>query len=287
MKLVTYNVHFGQGTDERYDLSRIADEVSGADLIALQEVERYWRRSGMTDQVAEYASLFPDYYWIYGAGLDVDASTVQPDGSIVNRRRQFGNMLLSRYPILSSRNHLLPKWGAVEQMSLQRSALEGVIETPSGAVKFYTLHLHHIAPNLRMEQLEALLAVIDQAPRAGGVWCGTHPNQAAGWTDEPPPPMPAETIILGDFNFTFDSFEYQRIIGPFDPVRGRLVNVVGLADAWVAAGHAEHEGETVSGTGRIDYCFVSSWLAPKIRAAHVDAQAQGSNHQPLHIEIDL
>ena len=45
MKLVTYNVHFGQWKDERYDLSRIADEVSGADQAALPEVSRLsvWR----------------------------------------------------------------------------------------------------------------------------------------------------------------------------------------------------------------------------------------------------
>ena len=291
MNLVTYNIHFGLGKDDRYDLPRIANDVRGADLIALQEVERNWPRSDMTDQVAELAALLPDYYWIYGAGLDVDASTAEPNGRVDNRRRQFGNMLLSRYPILSSRNHLLPKWGTVEQFSLQRSALEGVVTLPSGSVKLYTVHLHHIAPSLRMEQLEALLQVIDQAPRSGGVWCGGHANPAAGWTDEPAPPMPAETLLLGDFNFTGESAEYERIIGPYDPQRGRLVNVAGLADAWVAAGHLETEGGTnISPDGqgrRIDYCFLSAWLAPRVRAAHVDMEAQGSNHQPLHIEIDL
>ncbi len=291
VKLVTYNIHFGLGKDERYDLPRIADEVRGADIIALQEVERNWQRSGMTDQVAAFAALLPDYYWIYGPGLDVDASVAGPDGRIDNRRRQFGNMLLSRYPILSSRNHLLPKWGTVDQVSLQRSALEGVVELESRPVKLYTLHLHHLAPSLRMEQVEALLQVIDQAPRSGGVWCGEHYNPAAGWTDDPAPPMPAETIILGDFNFNTESAEYERMIGPWDPLRGRLVNVAGLADAWVAAGHAETEGATnlaPDGQGRrIDYCFLSAWLAPRVQAAHVDMEAQGSNHQPLHFEIDL
>ena len=291
MKLVTYNIHFGLGKDDRYDLPRIADEVRGADLIALQEVERNWPRSGMTDQVAEFAGLFPDYYWIYGAGLDVDASVRGPNGHIDNRRRQFGNMLLSRYPFLSSRNHLLPKWGTVGQLSLQRSALEGVVALDSGPVKLYTTHLHHLAASKRMEQVETLLQVIDQAPRSGGVWCGTHYNPAAGWTDDPAPPMPAETIILGDLNFTCEAAEYERMIGPWNAQRGRLVNVAGLADAWVAAGHAETDGGTVfpaDGQGkRIDYCLLSAWLAPKVRTAQVDMEAQGSNHQPLHIEIDL
>src|SRR4029453_11376379 len=41
VKLVTYNIQFGLGRDNRYDLARIASEVSGADVIALQEVERF------------------------------------------------------------------------------------------------------------------------------------------------------------------------------------------------------------------------------------------------------
>jgi endonuclease/exonuclease/phosphatase family metal-dependent hydrolase len=40
MKIVTYNIQFGLGKDARFDLQRVADEVSDADIIALQEVER-------------------------------------------------------------------------------------------------------------------------------------------------------------------------------------------------------------------------------------------------------
>ncbi len=39
MKLVTYNIRYSLGQDQRYDLARIAASVTGADVIALQEVE--------------------------------------------------------------------------------------------------------------------------------------------------------------------------------------------------------------------------------------------------------
>lgn len=42
MKLVTYNIQFSRGKDGRYDLECIAGEAEGADVIALQEVERHW-----------------------------------------------------------------------------------------------------------------------------------------------------------------------------------------------------------------------------------------------------
>ncbi len=66
MKIVTYNIQFGSGKDGRIDLGRIAQTVDGADVIALQEVDRNWRRSGMTDQVAELTALLNGYHWVYG-----------------------------------------------------------------------------------------------------------------------------------------------------------------------------------------------------------------------------
>ena len=53
IKIVTYNIQFGQGRDGKVDLGRIIDSVKGADLIALQEVDRFWPRSGEIDQVRE------------------------------------------------------------------------------------------------------------------------------------------------------------------------------------------------------------------------------------------
>jgi len=43
MKIVTYNIQWGRGRDGEIDLDRIARTKQGADIIALQEVERHWR----------------------------------------------------------------------------------------------------------------------------------------------------------------------------------------------------------------------------------------------------
>ena len=94
MKIVTYNIQFGLGKDGRFDPERIASEVDGADIIALQEVERHWKRTGNVDQPARLGQILDRYYWAYGPYFDVDASTPQPDGTIKNVRRQFGNMIL-------------------------------------------------------------------------------------------------------------------------------------------------------------------------------------------------
>jgi len=41
MKLVTYNIQYTKGKYYRYDVDRIVQSVKGADVIALQEVERF------------------------------------------------------------------------------------------------------------------------------------------------------------------------------------------------------------------------------------------------------
>jgi endonuclease/exonuclease/phosphatase family metal-dependent hydrolase len=288
VKLVTYNIQYGLGKDGRYDLARIAAEVRDADIVALQEVDRHWPRSGCVDSPAVLGSLLPEHHWVYGANLDMDASYRDAAGRLVNRRRQFGTMILSRTPIASSRNHLLPKYGTLTQHSIQQGALEAVIVTErAGPVRIYSLHLSHLSNATRLPQVEALLDIHARAPGEGGAWCGGHPDPEAGWTEGGMPPMPAEAILMGDFNFEYDDPEYERIVGPATTQFGRLNRLTGFVDAWVAAGHREDEGATIGTGARIDYCFVSATLAPRVRAARIEDTATGSDHQPLWVEMDL
>jgi endonuclease/exonuclease/phosphatase family metal-dependent hydrolase len=290
VRLVSYNIQFGRGMDGRFDLDRIAAAIDGADIIALQEVERLAVRSGMVDQASELARRLPGYHWVYGPGLDLDASTTDAQGRPVHRRRQFGNMLLARTPILSSRNFVLPKFGTLVQLSLQRCALEGVVATPSGPVRFYSIHLTHLSDATRQPQIDAILDIHRRAPVEGGAWCGT-PGE--GWTEgQDPPAMPREAVLMGDFNMFAHSPLYDRIVGPVSPGYGRMNNPQGFVDAWVAAGHAEDAGATCVSDGpskgrRIDYCFVSAALAGRIRGAWIDEAAAGSDHQPIWTEVDL
>lgn len=286
MKLVSYNIQYGLGADGRYDLARIADEIRDADIIALQEVDRYWARSGMVDEPQVIADALGDRYWVYGANADMDASFRGSEGRLVSRRRQFGTMVLSRFPILSSRNFPLPKFATLTQHSIQQGMLETVIAVGEGALRVYSVHLSHLCAETRLPQVEAMLDIFARAPAEGGAWCGGHPDPAAGWTEGAMPPMPRDMVVMGDMNFTADSAEYARMIGPQAGQYGRLVNRDGLADAWVAGGNPEGEGSTHPQGGRIDHCFVSASQAGKVRRCWADKTAKGSDHYPLWTELD-
>ena len=290
MKLVTYNIQYGRGRDGRFDLDRIAAEIAGADVIALQEVERFWTRSGGVDQPSLIARHFPDHYWAYGPGIDLHLDSGGPGQAGARRRRQFGNMLLSSVPLLAVRHHLLPKFASLgPPMSLQRSALEAVIAAGAGHVRVYSVHLTHLSAATRFPQVDALLGVHANAAREGPPISGSGLGEE--WTlDGMPPPMPRDAILLGDFNMQPDSVEYERIVGPVSPYGGRITNPEGFVDAWVEAGNAIDAGPTAEVRGRparLDYCFVSAGLKERIRAVRVDADAVGSDHQPVWTDIDF
>ncbi len=50
MRVITYNIQFGMGRDGKIDLGRIIDAISEGDIIALQEVDVNWNRSGNVHQ---------------------------------------------------------------------------------------------------------------------------------------------------------------------------------------------------------------------------------------------
>ncbi|MBX2867462.1 MAG: endonuclease/exonuclease/phosphatase family protein [Acidiferrobacterales bacterium] len=286
MELVTYNIQYGKGQDDRIDLERIASEVSGADIIALQEVERFWPRSDMVDQVASLTKLISQHYWVYGPGVDAHLPGSTP---LDNHRCQFGNMILSRFPICFSRHHLLPKRGSTGPTSIQRSAIEATVEIEGARVRITSVHLTHLSSETRLPQVRKLLdihrsAVHEGAPVSGDISVLNMPDQ---FNDQR---IPTHAIMMGDFNAQPDSPEYQEIVGPISDYGGRISSPDGFVDAWCEAGHDRSLGAT-SDVNQIpavlDYCFVSSDLRDKIRSCRVDADATGSDHFPVWTSIDL
>ena len=303
MKVVTYNIRYGLGLDQRYDLERIADTVSGADIIAFQEVERFWRRSGMTDQPKNLGKLLNDYYWVYGPAFDVDASKRNSKGVIINRRRQFGPMIMSRWPILSSRLIQLPMLSTHTQLNMCTGVIEGIISTPLGPVRVYVMHLSSVSSRERLLQIDYLFDVYKRSFQNSVVWSGNgqsdDPIEAENfiqqdWCNgESTPPEPKHTLFMGDFNSTEESAEYIRFAGEIDPLYGRGMHSDDLLDSWSIA--KERIGNPITwwpdppnrppGYGlRLDYCFVSTDLASKISKTWVDVEATGSDHKPYWVE---
>jgi len=229
VKIVSYNIHYAIGKDDRYDLERIAAAVEGADIISLQEVERHYDTPQSPSQPEDIAALLPGYYWVYDASLDVDCSERRADGSIVSRRRQHGKMLLSRWPILSKRYFALPRIYIGDEFNMQMGVLEGIIDTPGGALRVYNLHFGPVSGEERQLQANCVLDLVRETPSRGGAWSGSNGEfSERDWcVGDREPPMPVATIVLGDFNMEPDSAEYQMLCAATDDSGDVL-----LTDVW-------------------------------------------------------
>lgn len=288
MKCVSYNIQFGFGLDGKFDLERIADAVRGADVIALQEVTRNNPMNQGRDLVAEIRALLPDYFAAYGPNYEAEIGSHLKDGRAVDVRLQFGNMILSKTPILLSRNLLLPRSRSYDRVNLQRGALEAMIDTPLGPVRFYSVHLDHRGADERLRQIAFLLERLVQYPLEGGAVSGIS---EMGF---PEPPTPEAFVVMGDFNMLPGSPEYEAFAGRPDHEFGTpLVARYAVDAALRAAGDAEPpttwvDPEDIGNPARfkrIDYCFVHASLAAHVKSSRVDAEAIGSDHQPLWVEL--
>ncbi|MER8973427.1 MULTISPECIES: endonuclease/exonuclease/phosphatase family protein [unclassified Mesorhizobium] len=288
MKLVTYNIHYGVGLDGRYDIGRIADAVRGADVIALQEVTRANPKNGGRDMVAELGEALPDYFAVYGSNFEADAGSRLENGRAITTTFQLGNMVLSRTPIHLSRNLLLPRSRSVEAMNFQRGALEALIETPLGPIRFYSTHLDHRSPVERLSQIRFLRQRLLKYPLEGGGLSGVA---EIGLPDLP---CPEAFVVMGDFNMLAGSPEHVELAGQPDHEFGMPVTADLAIDAATRLGAAgadlvtwvdpKRPGDT-SRYKRIDYIFTSASLAKSLRRLWVDRQAAGSDHLPVWLEM--
>lgn len=286
MKCVSYNIQYGIGLDRAYDIGRIADAVRDADVIALQEVTRNNPMNQGRDMVADLREALPDYFCVYGPNLEVDMGSRIEDGRAIDVRLQFGNMVLSRTPILSSRNLLLPRRRSIDVLNFQRGAIEALIQTSLGPIRFYSVHLDHRGPDERREQLDYLMERVLAYPIEGGAITGTA---EFGF---PEPPRPEHFMLMGDFNLLAGTDEHAAFVGRADHefgvprVASRPVDAAAAvspepATTWVDPDRPDDR----SRWKRIDYVFTSAELSDKVRRSWVDAEAPGSDHLPLWVEL--
>lgn len=290
MKCVSYNIQYGIGQDSRYDIERVVDAVRGADIIALQEVTRNSPMNDGVDMVAVIRDLLPDYFAVYGPNLEAEIGSHVKGGRAVDVRLQFGNMILSRAPILSSRNLLLPRTRSYGRLNFQRGALEALVGTPLGPVRFYSTHLDHRGADERLGQIRFLMERLTAHPVEGGALTGTT---EMGF---PELPLPEAYVLMGDFNMLEGSPEYEAAAGRVDhefgtPLVARYAvdaqrHLAGPAAALAATCVNMDDPADASMHKRIDYCFVQASLAGRIRSCHVDEAATGSDHRPVWLELE-
>lgn len=190
LRILTYNTHHAKGVNGKLDLARIADVIrnSGADVVALNEVDKNWDRSGNVDQTQKLAEIL-DMHSVF-------APTVGDN---------YGNAVLSRYPILSSTVHPLTP-GAEPRVCIEsRIDVEGVLIT------FMAVHLD--SQTNRAAEVLDIVKIIRGKP-------------------------PEEKIVLaGDFNLEPAAAELRPLLEYVDDARiaagGNLTATMVDSNIWI------------------------------------------------------
>jgi endonuclease/exonuclease/phosphatase family metal-dependent hydrolase len=289
VKIATYNIQYGVGQDGRYDLGRTVAELKDQDIICLQEVTTGWatcNRDRQPDLLAKALNL----YAVYAPAWEVDDSHRDADGVISNARRGFGNMVLSRWPIVYSRPHSLPRPPTEvppefhPNVDFPRTALEVVIDVDGTALRIFSVHLSHLPGAQQQSQIDTLKRLVCSLPQEAPLW--VNDMRISTWSDEQPAPsVPHSSLLLGDYNFEPGSAQYASML---KPLAGQTQ---GLVDGWAASGNAVTDDYTsVENDGsfsRLDYMFVSSELGAQITSTRINQETRASDHFPVYFVVEL
>jgi endonuclease/exonuclease/phosphatase family metal-dependent hydrolase len=200
LRVATYNILGGRNTDEKRDLTRVAEVIRAInpDLIALQEVDVGTERMKGVDIPAELGRLTGMNH-VFGSAMPYQGG-------------HYGEAVLSRFPLSEIKRHPLPH----QDSSEPRMAIEAILEV--GATKrrfsFIATHLDHLRDQTdRMLQVEELIKLSAK---------NTHPSLLAGDLNARPGSVAIKALtsdgwrftlpVIDGKNFTFSSSEPRRRI---------------------------------------------------------------------------
>ncbi|GAA5114181.1 endonuclease/exonuclease/phosphatase family protein [Alloalcanivorax gelatiniphagus] len=158
MRLATFNIlHARSQSDDRVDLDRFAAAVASldADVLALQEVDRYQSRSSDADLTAVAAEALgaPEHRFVAALAGVPGATWMAADGDEQPDSAAYGIAILSRYPVRAWHTVRLAPVPVRVPMVFKgsrrpelvrdepRVAMAATIETPHGVVTVANTHL--------------------------------------------------------------------------------------------------------------------------------------------------
>jgi endonuclease/exonuclease/phosphatase family metal-dependent hydrolase len=188
VRVVTWNIHHAAGNDDckapapttppaaecALNLQRVGDIVRSfeADVVALQEVDRFWGRTGNVDQASALGTM-TGMRVCYGGNLDhqADDHAAQP--------HQYGTLILTKAPLGACWNTLLPRASTSTE---QRGLLHAEIDVQGIRFHIFNTHLHTTIAE-RTVQAPAVDALV--GPAAPAIVVGDFNAQPAEATLAP------------------------------------------------------------------------------------------------------
>lgn len=244
LRVMSYNIRSCLGPEPKTDIEKVYAKVtineickvireSGADIIALNEVDCKTFRAQGLDQIA-YISEVTGYFGQFGKTMS-------------HYNGYYGNGLISKYRIISARNHVLSTNDGKYMME-PRGMLECQVDVEGSIINVLTVHF-----GLKLQER----------------------TQAVHYISEFLQNIEGTTILMGDFNLDYET--------EFDEMKPLLEN---LKDTAIETGKAK-ELKTFTSLNpikKIDYILVSKDVEV-VNTGIIRSSA--SDHLPIFADIRI
>ena len=249
LKVMSWNIWSGKNWEQIVDFVK-KNEI---EIIGFQEADNNLERTGFL-HIAEEIAKSLGFYYAYSPSVE-NQNTGEFAGG------QFGNCVISKYPILKNKRHFLSTlegWDGTV-ITQPRTLLETEIEVNSKVICFMTLHLSYSrefkTTAIKLKQIEKVIEVI-------------HKNK-----DVP-------IILLGDFNSVPENQEIDKIKQFLKDVDEK-----NSLKTWTMYDFEYQDWKVLAGLNfKIDYIFISKYIkheTPKIDINKI------SDHVPVIVGLEL
>ena len=262
VRVMTFNIHFGNTINNEFDILEIAEVIkdSNSDIVCLQEVDNYWSSRSEYESLIKIISEKADLpYYIYNPIYDKPSSR-----GAEYPNEQFGTAILSKYKIIESHDYILSRWSSQKGdpqpgepgfPSQYHGFGHVILDIEGKNFSVYNTHLDYRADppegyeeTMRAIQVREMLNIID------------FKNPA---------------VLTGDMNADFSAKDV------FDPLLERFY------DSWSIAGEGSGLSfPCVDPYIRIDYVLFNKNSNIQVKNAFL-IQTQVSDHLPVVVDLDF
>jgi endonuclease/exonuclease/phosphatase family metal-dependent hydrolase len=142
IRFLSFNIHGGYSRDRKRDLKRVHDllEQHDIDIATFQEMETRPSRGGKNTDIDKLAGNRSYHF---------------PGPTLKEGEGWYGNLTVSRYPIVRAKAHTMETTPDIEP----RNAIDTLIQTPFGKIRVLNTHLS-LSPLGRRSEIPKLIELV-------------------------------------------------------------------------------------------------------------------------------